>query len=209
MNLLVKQISDSHFVVLCCFFKVDIMSLTPTTKIPLGFTLPEFNLPDSITNHMVSSKDIVGKRGTLVMFICNHCPYVLHVIHELVKIGYDYMPQGIGVVAISSNDIITHPEDSPIRMKEMALSLKFPFPYLYDETQEVAKAYDAACTPDFNLFDFDGKCVYRGQLDGSRPSNNIRVNGKDIRAALDLVVEGKEVPEDQIPSVGCNIKWKK
>lgn len=185
------------------------MSLTPTKPIKLGFEIPKFKLRDAITNHDISSQDIIGEKGTLVMFICNHCPYVLHVIHELVKIGYDYMPQGIGVVAINSNDVINYPDDHPDRMKELALSLKFPYPYLFDESQEVAKAYDAACTPDFNLFDADGKCVYRGQLDGSRPGNSIPVNGKDLREALDLVVAGKEVPLKQQPSTGCNIKWKK
>ena len=184
------------------------MSLTPTTQIPLGFSMPEFTLPDTVANQMVSSNDVKGEKGTLVLFICNHCPFVLHVIHELVKIGYDYMNQGIGIVAISSNDVISHPQDHPARMKEFALSLKFPFPYLYDETQEVAKAYNAACTPDFNLFDADGLCVYRGQLDGSRPGNDIPIDGKDLRSGLDLVVAGKKVPEDQTPSVGCNIKWK-
>ncbi len=184
------------------------MALTPTNPIPLGFSIPEFNLSDPVTNRMVSSDDIKGEKGTLVMFICNHCPYVLHVIHELVKIGYDYMSKGIGIVAINSNDVVKYPDDHPDKMKEMALSLKFPYPYLFDETQEVAKAYDAACTPDFNLFDASGSCVYRGQLDGSRPGNDIPVSGKDLRAALDLVVANKKVPEDQIPSTGCNIKWK-
>ncbi len=184
------------------------MSLTPTNKIPLGFSMPEFKLPDTITNSIISSDDIKGGKGTLVMFICNHCPYVLHVIHELVKIGYDYIDNGIGVVAINSNDVVNYPDDHPDKMKELALSLKFPFLYLFDESQEVAKAYDAACTPDFNLFDATGKCVYRGQLDGSRPGNKVPVTGKDLRTALDLVVAGKEVPEEQIPSTGCSIKWK-
>lgn len=184
------------------------MSLTPTTKIPLGFTMPDFVLPDTISNINISSDNVKGDKGTLVMFICNHCPYVLHVIHELVKIGYEYIDKGIGIVAISSNDIVNFPEDHPDRMKELALSLKFPFPYLFDETQQVAIAYDAACTPDFNLFDADGKCVYRGQLDDSRPGNNKPVTGKDLRAALNLVLAGKDVSEKQIPSSGCNIKWK-
>lgn len=170
--------------------------------------MPEFKLPDPITNSVISSDDIKGGKGTLVMFICNHCPYVLHVIHELVKIGYDYIDKGIGVVAINSNDVVNYPDDHPDKMKEMALSLQFPFPYLFDESQEVAIAYDAACTPDFNLFDANGKCVYRGQLDGSRPGNKVPLTGNDLRAALDLVVAGKEVPEEQIPSTGCNIKWK-
>jgi len=184
------------------------MSLTPTKPIAMGFDMPEFNLVDAITNRMVSSKDITGERGTLVIFMCNHCPYVLHVIHELIKIGYDYIPKGIGVVAINSNDVVNYPDDHPDRMRELALSLKFPYPYLFDETQEIAKAYDAACTPDFNLFNAEGKCVYRGQLDSSRPGNDNPVNGKDLRTALNLVVDGKPVSEKQIPSTGCNIKWK-
>jgi len=184
------------------------MSLTFTKPIALGFALPPFNLADVVSGKMTSSEDIKGAKGTLVMFICNHCPYVLHVIHELVRIGYQYKDQGIGMVAISSNDVVNYPQDHPDKMREMALSLKFPFPYLYDESQEVAKSYDAACTPDFDLFDAAGKCVYRGQLDGSRPGNHIPVTGKDLRAALDLVVAGKPVPEKQIPSNGCNIKWK-
>jgi len=131
------------------------------------------------------------------------------VIHELINIGNDYLPQGIGVVAINSNDVGNYPDDHPDKMKVLAAELGFPFPYLYDESQEVAKAYDAACTPDFDLFDANGKCVYRGQLDASRPGNNVPVSGKDLRTALDLVVSGKEVPANQIPSVGCNIKWRK
>ncbi|MAE08631.1 MAG: thioredoxin family protein [Bacteroidetes bacterium] len=184
------------------------MSLTPTSKIPLGFTMPDFVLPDTISNTVVSSDNMKGEKGTLVMFICNHCPYVLHVIQELVKIGYEYINKGIGVVAISSNDIVNFPEDHPDRMQELALSLKFPFPYLFDESQEVALAYDAACTPDFNLFDASGKCVYRGQLDDSRPGNKKPVTGNGLRAALDLVLAGRDVPEQQTPSTGCNIKWK-
>jgi peroxiredoxin len=184
------------------------MSLTPTKSIPLGFAAPDFQLPDVVNGKTVKLKDIQGKKGTLVMFICNHCPYVKHVVHELVNIGKEYIPKGIGVVAISSNDVANYPVDSPEKMKEMAISLKFPFPYLYDESQEVAKAYDAACTPDFDLFDSEGKCVYRGQLDGSRPGNDIPVSGKDLRAALELVLKGMKVPENQFPSIGCNIKWK-
>ncbi len=184
------------------------MSLTPTKPIALGFSIPKFKLKDTITNNLISSDDIIGEKGTLVMFICNHCPYVLHVIHELIKIGYDYLPKGIGIVAINSNDVENYPDDHPDKMKELALSLKFPYPYLFDESQKVAIAYDAACTPDFNLFDAEGKCVYRGQLDSSRPGNSISIDGNNLRNALNLVVEGKEVPKDQIPSTGCNIKWK-
>ena len=190
------------------FVKNCIMSLTPTNKIPLGFDMPEFSLPDTVTGKLISNTDIKGSKGTLVMFICNHCPYVIHVIEELVKIGNDYIKKGIGMVAISSNDIDNYPEDHPDKMKEFAEKHNFPFYYLYDETQDVAKAYDAACTPDFNLFNAEGKCVYRGQLDSSRPGNQKPVNGENLRAAIDLVIECKKVPEDQIPSTGCNIKWK-
>ena len=184
------------------------MSLTPTKPIPLGFAAPDFALPDVVSGKILRLKDIRGEKGTLVMFICNHCPYVKHVIHELVNIGNDYLPQGIGMVAINSNDVENYPEDHPDKMKELAEKRHFPFPYLFDESQEVAKAYDAACTPDFDLFDAKGKCVYRGQLDASRPGNNEPVTGKDLRKALYLVVQGKELPANQMPSAGCNIKWK-
>lgn len=184
------------------------MARTPTIQIPLGFTAPNFELPEPLTGKNVSFDDIKGKKGTLVMFICNHCPFVIHVIEELVKIGFDYKDKGIGIVAINSNDVENYPDDHPDKMKEFARSHNFPFPYLFDESQETAKAYEAACTPDFNLFDSDGKCVYRGQLDGSRPGNEVPVTGVDLRAALDLVVNGEKVPVDQLPSIGCNIKWK-
>ena len=173
-----------------------------------GHGAPEFSLP-GVDGRVWSLGECRGEKGLLVMFICNHCPYVKHVIHELINIGNDYLPQGIGVVAINSNDVGNYPDDHPDKMKVLAAELGFPFPYLYDESQEVAKAYDAACTPDFDLFDANGKCVYRGQLDASRPGNNVPVSGKDLRTALDLVVSGKEVPANQIPSVGCNIKWRK
>ncbi|MBU1368480.1 MAG: thioredoxin family protein [Bacteroidetes bacterium] len=184
------------------------MALTPTKPIPLGFIAPEFRLKDQISGNMLTYNAIKGDKATLVMFICNHCPYVKHVIHELVAIGNDYLPKGIGMVAINSNDAVNYPQDSPEKMKEFAAENAFPFPYLFDESQEVASAYDAACTPDFNLFDSNNQCVYRGQLDASRPGNDIPVSGKDLRVALNLVLEGKPVPENQIPSVGCNIKWK-
>lgn len=184
------------------------MALTPTKSIPLGFSAPEFKLIDQISSKTLIYNDIKGEKGTLVMFICNHCPYVKHIIHELVAVGNEFIPQGIGMVAISANDAMKYQEDSPEKMKIFAAKNDFPFPYLYDETQEVAKAYDAACTPDFNLFDAEDRCVYRGQFDGSRPGNEVPVSGKDLRAALKLVLEGKKVPENQIPSIGCNIKWK-
>ena len=143
------------------------------------------------------------------MFICNHCPFVKHVNKELVKLANDYIPKDISFIAINSNDVSTFPEDSPEKMKIIAAELNYPFPYLYDESQEVARAYDAACTPDFFIYDKDLKLAYRGQLDDSRPSNNIPVNGKDIRTALDCLLTDKPVPADQKPSIGCNIKWKK
>ncbi len=184
------------------------MALTPTKSIPLGFSAPDFKLTDQISGKTLTYNDIKGKKGTLVMFICNHCPYVKHIIQELVAIGKEFMPKGIGMVAINANDAVNYPEDSPEKMKVFAAENDFLFPYLYDEIQEVAKAYDAACTPDFDLFDAENRCVYRGQLDNSRPGNEVPVSGKDLRAALNLVLEGKKVPENQIPSTGCNIKWK-
>lgn len=183
------------------------MAETFTIKIPLGFKAPDFHLSDVISNKKVSFKDIQGEKGTLVMFICNHCPYVLHVMDELVKIAKDYIPKGIGFVAISSNDIIHYPEDSPEKMKAFAAERDFPFAYLYDETQEIAKAYQASCTPDYNLFDATNACVYRGQLDDSRPNNGAEINGKDLRAALDAVLANQKPSEKQLPSSGCNIKW--
>lgn len=184
------------------------MALTPTKPIPLGFTAPEFELVDQISGKLLTYNDIKGEKGTLVMFICNHCPYVKHVIQELVAIGKEFMPKGIGMVAINANDAIKYPEDSPEKMKVFAAENDFPFPYLFDESQEVAKAYDAACTPDFDLFDAENRCVYRGQLDSSRPGNEIPVSGKDLRTALKMVLENIEVPKNQMPSTGCNIKWK-
>ncbi|NNC84256.1 MAG: thioredoxin family protein [Flavobacteriales bacterium] len=184
------------------------MALTPTTNIPLGFQAPPFSLPDVVSGQHLEFEDIKGEKGTLVMFICNHCPYVIHVREELINIAREYSEKGVGFVAISSNDVENYPQDGPEKMKELALELDFPFPYLYDETQEVAKAYDAACTPDFDLFDSSDKCVYRGRLDDSRPGKDIPVTGRDMRAALDALIEGRSIPEKQIPSMGCNIKWK-
>ncbi len=184
------------------------MARTPTKQIPLGFDAPGFRLPEPLTGNWVSLEDIKGEKGTLVMFICNHCPFVKHVLDELIQIGNDYRNKGIGIVAINSNDVENYPDDHPDRMAELAREKNFPFPYLFDESQEIARAYEAACTPDFDLFDADGKCVYRGQLDGSRPGNEVPVNGEDLRRALDQVIRGEEVPQDQMPSIGCNIKWK-
>lgn|SRR4030095_12410543 len=184
------------------------MARTPSVMVPLGTRAPQFNLPDTVTGKYFSLIDLKGKVATVIMFICNHCPFVKHVNQELVKLANDYNKRGIGFAAISANDIAGYPDDSPLLMKQVAIQLNYPFPYLYDETQEVAKAYDAACTPDFFVFGKDLKLVYRGQLDDSRPGNSIPVNGKDIRNALDCLISGQPVPEEQKPGIGCNIKWK-
>jgi peroxiredoxin len=184
------------------------MSLTPTKQIPLGHTAPNFTLPDVTSGKDVSLNDINGDKGTAVMLICNHCPYVIHVIDELVKLATDYQKKGIGFVAISSNDVENYPQDSPEKMKEFAAENDFPFPYLYDESQEIAKAYDAACTPDFYLFDAHLKCVYRGQFDGSRPDNDVPVTGEDLRHAVMALTAGVANDRPQKPSMGCNVKWR-
>ncbi len=177
-----------------------------STMLPLGTTLPQFSLTDVVSGNTVSSTDFSGK-PLLVMFICRHCPFVKHVQQELAKIGQDYEGK-IGIVAISSNDIESYPEDAPDSLKEQAQEIGFSFPYLYDESQSVAKAFTAACTPDLFLFDGGGELVYRGQLDDSRPSLNILVTGKDLRAAIDAVLFGQAVSSKQRPSLGCGIKWK-
>ena len=185
------------------------MALTPSTMLPLGTKAPDFNLIDtSNNNHRVTLADVRGEKGTVVMFICNHCPFVVHVNHELVRLANDYHVTGFGFVAISSNDAEQYPQDGPEAMRENADKNNYPFPYLYDETQEVAKAYDAACTPDLYLFDAELKLVYRGQLDNSRPGNGIPVNGRDLREAMDNILNNNPQREDQKPSIGCNIKWK-
>lgn len=184
------------------------MSFTESNMLPLGSNAPSFTLPDTVSGKMISLNEIASDKATVVMFICNHCPYVLHVNDELVRLANDYIPKGVSFVAISSNDVENYPEDSPERMKVVAQKLGYPFPYLYDESQEVARAYDAACTPDFYVFDKDLKLVYRGRLDDSRPKTNTPLTGKDLRAALDAVLSGQPVSERQYPSGGCNIKWK-
>ncbi|MEQ9592209.1 MAG: thioredoxin family protein [Cyclobacteriaceae bacterium] len=184
------------------------MSRTPSTMIPLGTTAPAFTLTNVVNGEATSLEEVKGKKGTLIMFICNHCPFVIHVNPEIVKLGQEYPKKGINLVAINSNDVSSYPEDSPEKMKEVASRLGYVFPYLYDETQDIAKAYDAACTPDFFLFDEDLKLVYRGQLDGARPGNEIPVTGKALRAAMDDLLSGREITSDQKPSLGCNIKWK-
>jgi len=179
-----------------------------STMLPLATAAPDFSLPDVVTGKTVSRDDFRGKTGLLVMFICAHCPYVKHIDKSLGELGRDYAGKPLGIVAISSNDIVTYPNDSPDHMKQQAQTQGFNFPYLYDESQDVAHAYQAACTPDFFLFDKDFKLVYRGQYDGSRPKNEVPVTGSDLRAAIDLMLAGKPVPEDQRASIGCNIKWK-
>jgi peroxiredoxin len=184
------------------------MSLTPSNMLPLGTSAPDFELPDTISGKNLSLKKLKSDIATVIMFICNHCPFVKHVQQELVKLTNDYQKKGISFIAISANDIEDYPEDAPEKMREVAKRLGYPFPYLYNETQEVAKAYQATCTPDFYIFDKNLKCVYRGQLDDSRPGNNIPVTGKDIRHALNNILVNKPVDKNQKPSVGCNIKWK-
>ena len=183
------------------------MARTPSNMIPLGTRIPVFELPDAVSGKMFSSNELEGKIS-VVMFICNHCPYVKHINDQLVKLANEYIKKGVAFLAISSNDVANYPEDSPVKMKEVALGLNYPFPYLYDETQEIARAFDAACTPDFYLFDQNQKLVYRGQLDDSRPSLGLPVTGKDLREAIDCVIAGTPVQEHQRPSIGCNIKWK-
>src|SRR5690606_18863865 len=184
------------------------MAQTPSNMLDLGTKAPDFRLRDMISNHTLSYKDIKGKKGTLIIFMCNHCPFVLHVLEEIIRIHNDYRIQGISITGISSNDIKKYPEDAPDRMSEFAYQKGIQFPYLYDETQEVAKAYQAACTPDFYLFDSNDKLVYRGQLDDSRPANGIPVSGSDLRSAIDGILYNRKINPNQKPSIGCSIKWK-
>lgn len=184
------------------------MAQTESTMLTLGTKAPDFRLMNSITGDFVTLDDIHGRKGTVVMFISNHCPFVKHVNEEIIRLCNDYRVTGFGFVAICSNDAEKHPQDSPSEMRQTARTLGYPFPYLYDETQEVAKAYDAACTPDFYLFDDELKLVYRGQLDNSRPGNGIPVNGRDLREALDNILNNNPQRKDQKPSMGCGIKWK-
>jgi peroxiredoxin len=184
------------------------MAAVETTLIPLGFKAPSFQLPDTLSGELRSLEDLKGPIATVFMFICNHCPYVIHVREELIKMAHDYGNKGIAFIAISSNDVSRYPADAPELMQELAKELHFPFPYLYDESQEVAKAYHAACTPDFSIFDKDLLCVYRGQLDNSRPGNGKPVTGIDMRQALDAILANEKVNPIQVPSIGCSIKWK-
>ncbi len=185
------------------------MAATPSTMIPLGTQAPDFTLPEVVYGKPISLEDVRGAQATVIMFICNHCPYVLHINEELVRLANDYTPHGCSFVAISSNDVELYPDDAPDKMKYHALEFGYPFPYCYDETQDVARAYKAACTPDFFVFDAELRCVYRGQFDDARPGNGIPPNGHDVRAALDALLRGEAVSQEQKPSIGCNIKWKK
>ncbi len=175
---------------------------------PLGTKAPDFSLLDTVSGVMTTLQKNRGEQATVIMFICNHCPYVIHINDQLVKLANDYSKGGVGFIAISSNDVSKYPADSPEKMKENATSLNYPFPYLYDENQEVAKAYDAACTPDLYVFDREMLLAYRGRLDESRPNSEIPVTGRDLRKALDDILKNRKPDPVQYPSAGCNIKWK-
>jgi thiol-disulfide isomerase/thioredoxin len=184
------------------------MPETPSTMLQLGTALPPFALPDAASGKTLATADVRGAKGTLVMFICNHCPFVKHVVPELGRLARDYAGKGVGIVAINANDLATNPEDGPEHMKELALAEGWTFPFLMDETQAVAQAFQAACTPDFFLFDATGSLVYRGRLDETRPKSGTAPHGRDLRAALDAVIAGRAPDREQHASVGCNIKWK-
>ena len=184
------------------------MALTESNMMDLGTTAPSFELPNTLSGENLSLHQGRGDNGTVVIFSCNHCPYVIHVNSELIAVANDYKNKGINFILISSNDVVNYPQDSPDKMKILGEKLGYPFPYLYDETQEVAKAYEAACTPDIFLFDDELKLYYRGRLDGSRPGNDVPLSGADLRNAINGLLEGNEPPAKQYPSAGCNIKWK-
>ena len=185
------------------------MAATPSTMLPLGTVAPDFDLLDACSNKSLSLQSLKSDIATVVMFICNHCPYVKHIESKLVELAAQYQARGMSFIAINSNDVINYPSDSPEHMREVAITNHYSFPYLFDESQNVAKAYQAACTPDFYVFDKDLKCIYRGRFDGSTPGNTIAVTGEDLALALDSVLQGKAILEDQKASIGCNIKWKK
>ena len=185
------------------------MVLTPSTMLPLGTKAPDFSLPDVTSGKKITLQDFSGKKGLLVMFICRHCPYVQHIKEGLAVLGRDYASKPMGIAAISANDAANYPDDSPASLKEFVSEMKYGFPFLHDEAQETAHAYSAACTPDFFLFDSAFRLVYRGQMDDSRPGNGKPVTGRDLRAAMEAVLAGKPVADDQKASIGCNIKWKK
>ena len=183
------------------------MAKTPSNMIPLGSTAPDFALDDVISGNKITLQEISQGRPVVIMFICNHCPFVIAIQKVLVEIVHEYQEKGIAFAAINSNDTESYPDDAPDKMQELASNLEFRFPYLFDQTQEIAKRYQAACTPDFYLFDQELKCVYRGQFDDSRPENGIEVTGKDLKNAMDCLLAGEKIPLDQKPSIGCNIKW--
>lgn len=184
------------------------MALTPSNPFPLHTIAPEFSLEDSVTGKTFNLQQLKGKQATVIMFICNHCPFVIHVNSKLVELANQFKSQGVNFIAISSNDIENYPQDAPDKMKEVAAENKYPFPYLYDPTQDVAKAYDAACTPDFYVFDNDLKSTYHGRLDDSRPGNDKPLTGKDLIAAINATLNNDTPLKNQLPSMGCNIKWK-
>ena len=184
------------------------MAQTASTMLPLGTSASNFSLPEPATGRTLSLSDFQSAPALLIMVICNHCPFVKHIRQGLIQFAQNYQPKGLAIVALSANDAANYPDDSPAKMAEEAKAFGYPFPYLYDESQSVAKAYHAACTPDFFLFDAESKLAYRGQFDGSRPGNAIPVTGADLRAAADAVLAGQPAPTDQKPSIGCNIKWK-
>ena len=184
------------------------MALVGTKEVELGFDAPGFNLPEPKSTQTKALDELKGGKGTLVMFICNHCPYVIHLIKGIVEVADEYIPQGISFVAINSNDIINYPADSPNKMVDFANSNNFPFPYLFEESQQVAKSYFAECTPDFNLIDSRGKVIYRGRFDAATPGNSNPVTGEDLKDALNRLIEKRPQEADQIPSMGCSIKWK-
>ncbi|WP_412984500.1 thioredoxin family protein [Pontimicrobium sp. IMCC45349] len=184
------------------------MARTPSNMLPLGTKAPSFNLFDTVSNEILSLNNLKGNQGTVIMFICNHCPFVIHINKAIVEIANMYTSKGIKFIAISSNDVENYPQDAPDKMKIHAQENNYPFPYLYDESQDIAKAYDAACTPDFYAFDKNLELIYRGQLDDSRPGNGIEITGIDLKHALGCLIEEKENSRLQKPSIGCNIKWK-
>lgn len=185
------------------------MAATPSNMMPLGTIAPDFNLPDTISGERKKLAELQGKQGTIVMFICNHCPYVIHIKEQLIAIANQYAAKGINTIAISANDVVNYPQDAPDKMQALMQEWGSPFAaYLYDETQAVAKAYLAACTPDFYVFDQNMACVYRGRLDAATPKNDMPLTGVELRSALDALLAGNPITQEQVPSIGCNIKWK-